>query len=460
MASLLSAHPFPFPHKPNPFLQTHKPSFSIHSSSLSINAQNEPTAEITVCPPTDAEIRDYTPEFNYSVWKKDDDIPPPLAPLICFFGAAVREFVPTVRVSEERSDPDEYNMWKMVQWHPPEFARAPGGPSSNVAVAHARLGGRSEFMGKVGTDQFGKEMELSLRLEGVQTRALTSSKGVRTGATYMKLSFVDGEEDRRGRKKKKLVAETVKPSAEDSFVESEIRTDILEEADMLHFNSEALLTPSMNKALFKAIKIAKESNTKIFFDPNLPLILWKSRSETLNLVKPAWFKSEFIEVNRHELEFLLNEPYFIRKRTVPPEYYAENNVLMKDHHRDYYHYTRDDLAPLWHDGIKLLIVSHATRRIHYYTQQFDGFVIGAEDVLLAAMGCDRSGSGDAIVAAIMRKVLKNPELLENQDLMERELRFVISAGIIAQWSSGAVNGFPTEGAAQNMKEQLYIPSMW
>ena len=37
-------------------------------------------------------------------------------------------------------------------------------------------------------------------------------------------------------------------------------------------------------------------------------------------------------------------------------------------------------------------------QVHYYTPQFHGWVQGTEDVLVAAMTADRSGSGDALVA--------------------------------------------------------------
>lgn len=37
-------------------------------------------------------------------------------------------------------------------------------------------------------------------------------------------------------------------------------------------------------------------------------------------------------------------------------------------------------------------------QVHYYTRDFDGSVDGTEDVLVAALTCDRAGSGDAFVA--------------------------------------------------------------
>ena len=49
-------------------------------------------------------------------------------------------------------------------------------------------------------------------------------------------------------------------------------------------------------------------------------------------------------------------------------------------------------------GVKLLLVTDGTWRIHYYTDNFHGSVAGTEDVIVAAMTCDRTGSGDAITA--------------------------------------------------------------
>ena len=70
-------------------------------------------------------------------------------PLVCCFGEALHEFIPTVRVSERQMDPEIYSSWKGLQWSPPEFVRLPGSSPANLAIALARLGGRVAFMGKV-----------------------------------------------------------------------------------------------------------------------------------------------------------------------------------------------------------------------------------------------------------------------------------------------------------------------
>ncbi|KAL4587308.1 hypothetical protein LXL04_000177 [Taraxacum kok-saghyz] len=379
------------------------------------------------------------------------DFPYEDPPLICCFGAAQKEFVPTVRVSDQQMDPDMYSEWKMLQWDPPEFARAPGGPPSNVAIAHVRLGGRAAFMGKVGDDDLGQELVLMMNKEKVQTRSVKIDPKEKTGRSYMKITF-----DKKG----KMKAEKVKDAAEDSFMSSELNLSVLKEARIFHFNSEVLLTDSMQSALFKAISWSKKFGSLIFFDMNLPLPLWKSRHETRKVIKHAWEQADIIEVSKQELEFLLDEHYHEERRNYQPQYYAETHQDTKDNTKDFYHYTKDEIAPLWHDKLKFLFVTDGTLRLHYYAPDFDGVVVGTEDVLITPFTCDRTGSGDAVVAGIMRKLTSFPEMFWNQDVLERQLRFAIAAGIISQWTIGAVRGFPTESATQNLKEQVYVPSMW
>ncbi|XP_050893415.1 fructokinase-like 1, chloroplastic [Lathyrus oleraceus] len=408
------------------------------------NRKTNPTQNDTSQPQNAETIEEELEDYDDAI-----DFPYEEPPLVCCFGAAQREFLPTVRVHEFPMDPDIYSEWKMLQWKPPEFARAPGGPSSNVAVAHVRLGGRAALLGKVGEDEFGEEIVMGLNKEKVQTRGVKFDSGFRTGCSYMKVKFDGG----------KMRMETVKEAAEDSLRSDELNLSILKEARIFHFNAEVLTSPSMESTLFKALKWFKKFGGLVFFDLNLPLPLWRSRDETRQIIKKAWQAADIIEVSRTELEFLLDEEHYVRKRNRKPQYYAEDYEQTKNR-QEYYHYSAEEISPLWHDKLKFLFVTDGTFRIHYYTPSFDGVVVGTEDVLITPYTCDRTGSGDAIVAAIMRKITTCPEMFENQDGLDRQLRFAIAAGIISQWTIGGVRGFPTESATQNLKEQVYVPSLW
>ncbi|KAL0904053.1 hypothetical protein M5K25_026126 [Dendrobium thyrsiflorum] len=430
-----------------------KPSSSASVKKKRASMEKDSTLEESEVADAQTEAKAKGVEEEEEVFDDEIDFPYESPPLVCCFGAAQREFVPTVRVSERRMHPDQYSSWKGLQWNPPEFVRAPGGSPSNVAISHVRLGGRAAFMGKVGDDDFGNDLVYKMNMEKVQTRAVKIDPAVSTAASYMRIGFRDDGNRRR------MVADTVKACAEDSFLSSEIDVAVLKEARILHFTSQVLLSPTMQPALFRAIKWSRKFDSRIFFDLNLPLPLWNSRDETKELIKRAWEESDLIEVTRQELEFLLDEEYYEKKRNYRPQYYSESYEQTRKI-RDYYHYTPEEIAPIWHDRIKILLVTDGTLRIHYYTPKFDGAVVGTEDVLITPFTCDRTGSGDAVVAAVMRKLTIHPEMYEDQDFLERQLRFAVAAGIISQWTIGAVRGFPTESATQNLKEQVYVPSMW
>ncbi|KAL9303232.1 hypothetical protein ACSQ67_020495 [Phaseolus vulgaris] len=439
MASLHHHHhhlllSLPFPHSPTPpkrlFFKTTRPLITTRATVESPTPKRRgrkkkppppetPPANDTP-EPQNAEAKKEQPSEDDELFDYDDgiDFPYEDPPLVCCYGAARREFIPGVRVQLHPMHADKYSEWKMLQWKPPEFARAPGGRPRTWRWRTCGLGGAPRFWG-------------------------------RTGCSYMKVKFEEG----------KMKMETVKDSAEDALLASELNLAVLKEARIFHFNSEVLTCPTMESTLFRAIKWTRKFGGLVFFDLNLPLSLWRSRDETRERIKKAWNEADIIEVSRSELEFLLDEEYYERKRNYRPQYFAESYEQTKNL-QEYYHYTPEEIAPLWHDRLKFLFVTDGTIRIHYYTPSFDGSVVGTEDVLITPFTCDRTGSGDAIVAAILRKLTTCPEMFENQDVLERQLRFAVAAGIIAQWTIGAIRGFPTESATQNLKEQVYVPSMW
>ncbi|KAL3679228.1 hypothetical protein R1sor_022184 [Riccia sorocarpa] len=369
-------------------------------------------------------------------------------PLVCCFGEALHEFLPSVRVSDRRMDPDIYSTWKGLQWSPPEFSRLPGSVPSNTAVALARLGGRVAFMGKVGDDEHGHNLVLKLNQEGVQTRGVKFDKTASTGISRLELTTESGN----------VRMKCVKPSAEECFTKSEINKDILKEAKFFQFTSLSLTTEPLRSSLLAAIKMAQRNGAEIYFDVNLPLPYWRSIDLTRQSLKQPWKEATVVEVTKQELEFILGEEKYEVMRQKGPSY-ASNSIEETKNRRYHYHYEPEELAPLWHNKLKILFVTDGTHRIHYYTPHFHGSVAGTEDVLVAPFSCDRTGSGDAVTAAIIRKLSSQPELFTNEEKLQKALRFAVCAGIIAQWTIGAIRGMPTESAAQNLTEQVYPASM-
>jgi sugar/nucleoside kinase (ribokinase family) len=153
-------------------------------------------------------------------------------PLVCCFGPAKYSFIPSGRPANRLIDHEIHDRMKDMFWSPDKFMRAPGGPSTNVALALAAIGGRVEFMGQLGDDEYGQSLLYHLNNNGVQTRAVSINSSASTSVSFMKITSRSG-----------LKTTCVKPCAEDCFLESDINASVLKE---VHMNLSALLPPHSN----------------------------------------------------------------------------------------------------------------------------------------------------------------------------------------------------------------------
>lgn len=169
---------------------------------------------------------------------------------------------------------------------------------------------------------------------------------------------------------------------------------------MFQFTSISLMYDPLRSTLMSSIDAARKGGAEILFDVNLPLPYWESRETAWNTIEKAWKKSTMIEVTKQELEFLLGEDIYVKKRLRQSVYFSKSVEEMKQRTsgREEYHYLPEELAPLWHKNLRILFITDGTWRIHYYTQSFHGSVGGTEDVLVTPFSCDRTGSGDAVIA--------------------------------------------------------------
>jgi fructokinase len=79
-----------------------------------------------------------------------------------------------------------------TQSEPRAFLQFAGGAPANVAVAAARLGARSAFVGMLGTDMFGDFLQSSLADAGVDTSGIVRTDAARTALAFVQLA-ADGE---------------------------------------------------------------------------------------------------------------------------------------------------------------------------------------------------------------------------------------------------------------------------
>lgn len=148
-------------------------------------------------------------------------------PLVCCFGAAQHGFIPAGRPANRLIDHEIHETKRDMFWSPEKFVRSPGSSASGVALALASLGGRVEFMGKLGDDEYGQTLLYHLNANEVQTRSIKIDGSKPTAVSRMKLT-------RRGG----LKTSCTRPCAEDTFLSSEINVDVLKEVICLPFSEE------------------------------------------------------------------------------------------------------------------------------------------------------------------------------------------------------------------------------
>ncbi|XP_038883603.1 fructokinase-like 2, chloroplastic [Benincasa hispida] len=340
-------------------------------------------------------------------------------PLVCCFGAAHHAFVPSGRPANRLLDYEIQDRMKDALWAPEKFVRAPGGSAGSVAIALSSLGGKVAFMGKLGDDDYGQAMLYYMNVNNVQTRSVRVDSKRATAMSQMKIG-------KRGR----LKMTCIKSSAEDSLSKSEINIDVLKEAKMFYFGTHSLLDQNMRSTTMKAIKIARKLGGVIFYDLNLPLPLWHSSDETKEFIQQVWNLADIIEVTKQELEFLCG---------IQPseEFDTRNNDSSK-----FVHYEPEVIKPLWHENLKVLFVTNGTSKIHYYTEEHDGSILGMEDAPVTPFTSDMSASGDGIVAALMRMLSVQPHLITDKGYLEHSIKYAINCGVIDQWLLGRIRGYP------------------
>ncbi|GAA0162823.1 carbohydrate kinase [Lithospermum erythrorhizon] len=340
-------------------------------------------------------------------------------PLVCCFGAAQHAFVPAGRRANRLIDHELREKRKELMWTPEKFVRAPGGSASNVAIALARLGGKVAFMGKVGDDNFGHSLVKFLNLNNVQTRSIRLDGKRATAVSEVKLG-------RRGG----LRITNVKPCAEDCLSKTEINVDVLKEAKMFYFNTFSLLDQNMRSTTLHAIKMSRKLGGVVFYDLNLPLPLWKSSEDTKTFIWKAWKLADIIEITKQELEFLCGiEPL--------EQFDTKDNDRSK-----FNHYSSEVISQLWHENLKILFVTNGTSKIHYYTKEENGAVLGMEDPPLTPFTSEMSAAGDGVVAGIMRKLTVQPDLMTDKKYLEHSIKYAINCGIIDQWLQARSHGYP------------------
>lgn len=153
----------------------------------------------------------------------------------------------------------------------PVYKANPGGAPANVAVAAARLGADTAFIGKVGRDFYGDFLRKTLEENRVDISGMLIDESAPT--TLAVVSVAESGE-RSFSFYRRNCADTLLNS-------DEIDVEILKNTHFLHFGSVSLTDEPACSATLYAAEKAKELGTTITYDPNYRANLWNSEEEAV-----------------------------------------------------------------------------------------------------------------------------------------------------------------------------------
>lgn len=175
-----------------------------------------------------------------------------------------------------------------------EFTLRMAGAESNVSIGLARLGFRTGWCGRLGSDEFGRFIIKSLRAEGVDVSAVTRDESAPTGLITRELA---GARDPR-------VFYYRSGSAASRMGSEHLRPEYIATSRLLHVTGiTAALSASCRQSLSAAIRMAREGGASIALDPNLRLKLW-SAEEATAFLQPLMGEVDLVLVGLEEGERL------------------------------------------------------------------------------------------------------------------------------------------------------------
>jgi fructokinase len=283
----------------------------------------------------------------------------------------------------------------------PAFMKLAGGAPANVAVALAKLGARSAFVGKVGHDSFGEFLKRQLRQFGVKMSGLRYDDNHKTRLAFVSLTK-SGERD---------FEFWERHPADEQLLKSDISKKDLLKSDIVHISSFLLLAEPSRSTIFGIAKELHNRNRSISFDPNLRLSLWKFRSEAKQILLKMVRLSKILRLNEDEAKFFTGLSNLNRSARKLLSY-----------------------------GPELVVITRGAKGCSAFTQRssaaIDGFRVDA---------IDTTGCGDGFLAGLLKGILESNARIEelSSDNLFTICRYGNAVAALTAMKRGVITALPT-----------------
>lgn len=179
----------------------------------------------------------------------------------------------------------------------PVLEANPGGAPCNVLAMLRRLGYQTGFIGKVGQDMFGTQLENALQEIGISTEGLVKDEKIHTTLAFVH-TLAGGDRD---------FSFYRNPGADMMLSEIDLNVSMLETCRIFHFGSLSMTDETCRQATKKAIGIAREHGALISFDPNLREPLWESLDAARGQIAYGMSQCDVLKISDNEIQWFTGE---------------------------------------------------------------------------------------------------------------------------------------------------------
>ena len=290
----------------------------------------------------------------------------------------------------------------------PVMEANPGGAPCNVLAMLNRLGRKTAFIGKVGNDMFGNQLEASLREAGIDTQGLKRDESVNTT-----LAFVHTRED--GDREFSFYRN---PGADMMLKEADLEEGLLENCRIFHFGSLSMTHEGCRRATQKAISIAKQSGAVLSFDPNVREALWSDLQEAREQICFGLENCQILKISDNEIQWLTGEEDFDKGIGMIQEKY----------------------------GIPMILLSMGKSGSRAYTKNCRA----EQPVYIQDGTIETTGAGDTFCGCVLNYILEHGGNDFEKEELEEMLRFANAAASIVTTRKGALRVMPDPNEIESL----------
>lgn len=283
----------------------------------------------------------------------------------------------------------------------PLFEANPGGAPCNVLAMLRKLGKTCAFIGKVGQDGFGDQLEAVVKEAGIDTRALRRDPEVHTTLAVVH-TLPGGDRD---------FSFYRKPGADMHLSVAELDVEMLQSCRIFHFGTLSLTDEPCRSATIRAVKQAKQAGALISFDPNLRAPLWSSMDAAKEAIAWGLAQCDILKIADNEIEFMTGKTD-----------YAEGAAILQERYPQ----------------IKVLNVTAGAEGSYAFYGEKRAFQPGCK----LGHVIETTGAGDTFCASVLNYVLENGIEDLSEEQLNDMLRFANHAAYLVTTKKGAIRSMP------------------